>query len=102
MLPWFRLWMTGAAIAAEAQAVIAMRLLGAAGLWRLGKGERQRMVAEKARAGQRSAVSAWTAAMRGQGAAEILEAAAKPVRRATRANVRRLKGGSPLVPRRPG
>lgn len=80
---------------AEAQMVIAMRLWGMAGLWNVSPEETLRMVQEKAEAVMQSAALAGTAMMRGRDGAEVALAALQPVRRRTRANLRRLKAGGP-------
>ena len=87
MVPLLRLWTTSALIAMEAQAVIAMRLWGMAGLWHVTANENRRMVEEKLQAAQNGIVAASHAA---------------PVRRKTRSNVTRLQKGNPLLPGRKG
>ena len=80
---------------AEAQMVIAMRLWGMAGFWNTKPEENLRMVQEKAEAVVQSAARAGTAMMRGRDGAEVALAALQPVRRRTRANLRRLKARGP-------
>ena len=75
---------------AEAQAVIAMRVMGWNGLWSVTKSENGRMVSEKAEALTRATIDATTAAMTGQRPDQVLSAAVKPLRQATRANAKRL------------
>ena len=75
---------------AEAQAVIAMRVMGWNGLWSVTKAENGLMVSEKAEAMARSAIDATTAAMTGQRPDQIMSAAVKPLRQKTRANATRL------------
>ena len=80
---------------AEAQMVIAMRLWGMAGFWNTKPEENLRMVQEKAEAMVQASKAASRAMMSGGGAASVAMAALKPVRRRTRANVKRLtKPGS--------
>lgn len=83
---------------AEAQTVIALRLLGMAGLWNVGPRENDMMVAEKHRAfgnaGQAMALALW----QGVHPALAMEAAMKPVRSRTRSNVRRLTKRGPMRP----
>ncbi len=102
MLPLFRFWITTGMIAAEAQAVIAMRLMGMAGLWHVAPTEQTRMFAEKIAAAQKGATQAALAAMRGASPVDVAARAVAPVRRATRANVKRLRSGHPLSPHRGG
>lgn len=77
---------------AEAQAVIAMRVFGMFGLWPVNSGENNRMVSEKIAAVQEGQAAAMRAMMRGGDAAKVSEAAMRPVRRRTKANVKRLVG----------
>ncbi|MEE4189408.1 MAG: hypothetical protein V2I76_13290 [Roseobacter sp.] len=79
-----------AMMAAEAQAVIAMRLWGMAGVWSVPPSEKTRMVSEKLRAATISNGAAVQAALRGGGPDQVFAAALKPYRRRTRANSRRL------------
>ena len=80
---------------AEANAVIAMRLLGMVGLWSVTPAENDRMVSEKLEAFNRSAIAANHAAMSGQRPDQIAAAALKPVRQKTRANSKRLAKRGP-------
>ncbi len=75
---------------AEAQSVIAMRLLGMAGVWSVPPSEKTRMVSEKFRAATRSNGAAVEAVLKGHTPDEVFAAALKPYRRHTRANSRRL------------
>ena len=75
---------------AEAQAVIAMRLMGMNGLWSVTNSENGLMVSEKAEALTRSAFDAGQAMMTGKRPDEILSAAVKPLRAKTQANAKRL------------
>lgn len=79
-----------ALMAAEAQAVIAMRLMGMAGVWSVPPSEKSRMVSEKLKAMNTSNGEAIAAALRGGTPDQIMAAAIKPYRRRTRANTRRL------------
>ncbi|MDZ7909294.1 MAG: antifreeze protein [Gemmobacter sp.] len=83
---------------AEAQAVIAMRLWGMAGLWNVAPEETMRMVEEKTEAMTESAFSAGQAAMSGAGAAAVAMAALKPVRKRTSSNMKRLQKRGPGLP----
>ena len=75
---------------AEAQAVIAMRVMGWNGLWSVTDSENGLMVSEKAEAMARATMDAATAAMTGKRPDQILQAAVKPLRQKTRANSKRL------------
>ena len=75
---------------AEAQAVIAMRIMGLAGFWSVPPSEKTRMLSEKMRAASRSNGDAMATALRGGTPDEVFAAALKPYRRQTRANTRRL------------
>lgn len=89
-----------AMMAAEAQMVISMRLLGMAGMWNVSAGEDRRMVAEKPLAFTRAAMAAWSAAMTGKGPEQIMAASIRPVRRKTRSNARRLGNRAMSRPKR--
>lgn len=91
-------WANGvqlAALLAEAQGVIAMRMLGLAGFWSMSSQENQRMVSEKIYALSQAARDATTVTLTGAGPEAALAAAIKPLRRRTRANVRRLAKRGP-------
>ena len=95
--PWrpaFAVWR----VMAEAQLVIAFRVMGMAGMPPASPRERHAMVAEKAPAMARAALAAGRAAAAGKVPGEVLEAAVQPVRRRTSANVKRL--ATPKAPRR--
>ena len=83
---------------AEAQMVIAMRLLGMAGSWTVGRGENNRMVSEKSAAMLASSMAAGRAIMAGAGPQGVALAALKPIRAKTRANARRLTKAGPKLP----
>lgn len=75
---------------AEAQMVITMRFFGMAGLRQMAPSETTRMVQEKAEAMVQATTAASFAMLAGAGAATVALEALKPVRRRTRANLRRL------------
>ena len=75
---------------AEAQTVVALRMMGMAGVWTLSEGETTRMFTEKQQAFTQSALDLTAAAMRGNSPEQILAAAVRPLGRKTRANARRL------------
>ncbi len=77
-------------VMAEAQAVIAMRMMGMAGLWSVTPAEDARMVSEKVHALTKAATDSTLVAMAGGSPEKIATAAIKPIRQKTRANVRRL------------
>lgn len=86
-------------MALEAQSVIAMRLMGMAGLWRVDAGENRRMMEEKSAAAQAGLRAATRSAMKGDNAAKVANAAMKPSARRTASNVKRLsrKGPGPSL-----
>lgn len=77
-------------VMAEAQAVIAMRLWGMAGVWSVSPAEDTRMISEKVYAVTKSVSAASRVALRGGAPDKIAAAAIKPIRQKTRANARRL------------
>ncbi len=86
-------WRAGLALwtmMAEAQAVVAIRVLGMWGLVPASPRERCTMLAEKGPAFAEAALAAGMAAAQGRRPEAVLEAAVKPIGRLTRANVRRL------------
>ena len=94
----FAVWENAAQLSflmAEAQAVIAMRLMGMAGFWSVTKSENNRMVSEKVHAMTKAVTDSQRAAMAGQSPDKIMAAAIRPVRSATRANSRRLAKRGP-------
>ena len=81
----------------EAQSVIAMRLMGMAGLWSVSPQENHRMVAEKLEAMFRATSDAGMTTLRGGSPDEIAAAAIAPLRRATSANSKRLRKRGPKL-----
>lgn len=75
---------------AEAQAVIAMRMMGMAGVWSVTPAEDARMISEKVYAMTKATTDSAKVAMTGGTMDEIAAAAIKPIRRKTRANAKRL------------
>ena len=95
------LWMLGltsATIAVEANMVVAMRIMGLMGGWTLPAGERTRMMAEKQAAMTEAGLGAASAVARGASPVAVARAAAAPVRRRTKANVKRLARLGPKLP----
>ena len=78
------------AMAIEASAVIGMRMLGMSGLWAVPNSENSRMISEKQVAFAKSSQKAFIAAMSGKTADVVMMEAAKPLRRRTSANHKRL------------
>ncbi len=74
----------------EAGAVIWMRTLGMGGLWAVPSSENARMVTEKQVAFAVAGQKALAAMAGGQPASAVMMAAARPLRRKTRANHKRL------------
>ncbi len=74
----------------EVHTVIALRSMGAIGLWPVHPTEPLRMMAEKGPALLRSAGAASAAVLAGHSPEMIAGAALKPIRKVTRSNARRL------------
>ncbi|MEQ6247522.1 antifreeze protein [Sulfitobacter sp. HNIBRBA3233] len=94
MRPWLNVVQMGM-VMAEAQAVVGMRLMGMAGVWAVTGTEDGRMISEKTEALAKSYADASRVALRGGGGDEIVEAAIRPIRQKTRANVKRLAKRGP-------
>lgn len=90
----FALWRMGF----EAQSVIAMRSMGAAGFWNDSEHENQLMVREKQVAFAKGAANATRALMRGANPAAIMLEAVKPMKAKTGSNARRLTKKGPRIP----
>jgi hypothetical protein len=93
-----RLTLRSAATMAEAQSVIAMRMAGMLGLWRVSPEENGRMLTEKLQAAQESGLAAARAAIAGHSPASVADKALSPYRRRTRANATRLTKRGPGSP----
>ncbi len=93
---YWRTALSAGQMMAEAQSVIAMRMMGMAGLWNVTKAENARMVAEKSDAIREAGMAAAGAMMRGQSPLAVAVAAMKPVKRRTGANARRLARRGPF------
>ena len=85
-----RLAMQSSMMIAEANMVIAMRLMGMGGMWRVTPAENSRMIKEKSDAAVASAAAMARAMMAGQNPAKVALAGIKPARDKTRANAIRL------------
>lgn len=84
-----------ARIGLEAQAVIALRLAGMAGLWNTPKGENSRMVQEKAEAAIEAGQAVTLAALAGKGPAQVLQAGMDEIGKHTAGNMKRLARRGP-------
>lgn len=82
----------------EAQMVIGMRMMGMMGMWRVLPSENARMSSEKLTAMGQSAMATSHAVMAGKPPVQVAEAALKPIRRHTSANVKRLGRRGPGKP----
>ncbi len=74
----------------EAQGVIAMRMMGAIGIWSVPKTENKRMLNEKVFAFLKGGTDASLAMLAGKRPDVVAALAIKPIRQTTRANHRRL------------
>ena len=97
-LDLWKLSITCAAIGAEANMVVAMRMMGMFGFWTMGPGEGLRMMAEKQAVMGEAGIGVMSALARGASPAAVANAAAAPVRRRTKANVKRLVRLGPSRP----
>ena len=82
----YELWAT----AIEAQSVVAMRMMGMAGIWNVTPFETTRMITEKPEVFGRAAMAASIGMMTGQRPDRIMRSATQKIRRKTRSNARRL------------
>ena len=89
-IAYWALGVRTAQMLAEANSVIAFRLMGMAGGWPVSPSENARMVLEKGPAFLRAYGEAATAAMKGSRPDEIAAAALRPISRKTRSNSKRL------------
>lgn len=96
--PWY-LGVEMMQMAAEAQAVIAMRTAGMMGFWATKPAEMDRMVAEKTSAVADSMMAAQRAAFAGQSPADVMRAGLKPIGQKTAANAKRLGNLGPSLPK---
>ena len=87
--PWAA-WLGAATFAAEAQWVIALRMMRLAGGGAAAASEAQRMIVEKAVAAAQAQIAAAGALAMGRGVKAAARTAATPYRRTVRANRRRL------------
>ncbi|MFE3838711.1 antibiotic ABC transporter [Pseudogemmobacter sonorensis] len=92
-----RLSLRGSAMMAEAQAVVAMRMLGLMGFWPVAPDENALMVVEKLAALHEAQAAMMRAALKGGSAATLAEAGLRPLRRRTRANAERLSRRCPAL-----
>jgi hypothetical protein len=82
----------------EAGMIVSMRMLGMAGMWRVNPAENARMIEEKLSAVTEGAAAASRAMLRGAGTKAIADAALRPARRKTAANMKRLAKLGPGKP----
>lgn len=82
----------------EAQSVIAMRSMGAAGLWNDSEHENHLMVREKRKAFAKGSANATQAMMRGESPVAVMLEAVKPMQAKIGSNVRRLTKNGPRIP----
>lgn len=81
----------------ETQMVMAYRMMGMAGLWSVTPSEDGRMVSEKGPAFAKAMMAGTQAMMTGKRPDEVMLASARPLRRKTRSNVRRLSKRGPQI-----
>ncbi len=93
-----RLMTQSSMMLAEANMVIAMRLMGMGGAWRVTRSENARMVDEKHDAALAAGQAMARAVMAGASPAKVALAGLKPVRARTRANAARLGKRGPKMP----
>ncbi len=93
-----RLSLQSGMMLAEANMVVAMRLWGMAGMWKVTSSENRRMVDEKSTAAMASSAAMARAMAAGHGPAAVAMAGLKPVRAKTRANAARLARRGPGAP----
>ena len=89
--------MSARLLAAEAQTVMAYRLMGLAGLWSVDAKENSRMMSEKPPAFAASAIAASTAMMRGERPDQVMTAAMIPLKKRTSSNAKRLSRRGPKM-----
>lgn len=92
----FALWRLSVEVTqmtAEAQTVMALRMMGMAGLVPMNKDEPARMISEKHKALAASGRAMSQAMMAGKSATDVMAAGVKPMRAKTRANAKRLTRG---------
>lgn len=93
----FTLAMQAAQIGMEAQAVIALRMAGFAGLWQLPPEEATRMVVEKAEAAVDAFSAVTQAAFEGAAPETVLAAGMSEIGRRTAGNLERLSRLAPMM-----
>ena len=89
-LAYWNLGMRSAQVLAEAQIVVAFRMLGMVGGWRVSPSENSRMIIEKVPAILSAYGAATTAALKGERPDQVAQAALRPIGRKTRSNAKRL------------
>ncbi|MDD8021617.1 MAG: hypothetical protein PHX82_00710 [Paracoccaceae bacterium] len=94
LAPWL-LSFEATRIGMEAQAVIALRVAGMAGLWDTSPEEMTRMVSEKPQAVVEAIQAATHAALSGHSADKVMQAGMREIGRHTSGNVKRLSEMGP-------
>lgn len=92
-IAYWALGVRTAQMLAEAQALLAFRMLGMAGGWPVSPSEGSRMFLEKGPVFLRAYGDATTVAFKGKRLDEIADAALRPIRQKTRSNASRLGRG---------
>ena len=95
MLGWWSNAVQTSLVLAEAQTVIALRIMALNGFWSVTPYENRRMVSEKIWATTKSVTETQRALLRGATAPDVASAAILPFRQKTRANARRLSKRGP-------
>lgn len=90
VIPFWRQSLALTTLMVEAQTVIALRMMGLAGVWPVPRNETQRMIREKPPVFAESLVAANRALWLGQGPEAALTAWTRPLARKTRSNRKRL------------
>lgn len=98
-MAWWRQSLALTTLMAETQTVVALRLMGLAGVWPVPRNETRRMIREKPPAFTESLVAANRALWLGLGPEAVLTAWTRPLTRKARANRKRLSRGSSPGPR---
>ncbi len=89
-------WFTLGQLLTDSQCVVAMRLMGATGLWSVSDEEHTEMVSEKAPAFTEALVAGTLAALAGRGPDRAMQAAIAPISEKASANRARLTNRGPV------
>ncbi|TNF62950.1 MAG: antifreeze protein [Rhodobacteraceae bacterium] len=93
-----RFWITCAQLTVDAQSVIAMRMMGMGGAWRLPRGESSQMVSEKLPAFTEALVAGTLQVMAGRRPDQVMSAVLEPLSERARTNRQRLLRQGPRIP----